>query len=62
MPPHLDQTVRVAIVLDVADPNPDLLFIWAGIRAARLVAELWGKGIDADIVSVEIDGECHYKW
>ncbi|MEW6477762.1 MAG: hypothetical protein AB1679_36415 [Actinomycetota bacterium] len=56
-----DPPTRLTIVLDVDDPNPDLLFIWAGLRAAKLVDELWNNGIHADVVSLDIDGNCHYS-
>lgn len=56
------EPIRVTLALDVDDPNPDLLFIWAGAHAVKLVDELWRNGINADIVSIDIDGNCHYKW
>jgi hypothetical protein len=59
---HPHEAIRVAIVLEIDDPNPDLLFIWAGIRAVELIEELWRHGICADIVSVDVDGDCHYSW
>ncbi len=37
---HRAEPIRLGIVLDVDDTNPDLLFIWAGIRAVKLVEEL----------------------
>lgn len=58
----MNEPTRVTIILDVDDPNPDLLFIWAGLRAVKLVHELWNNGISADVVSLDIDGNCHYRW
>lgn len=57
-----DPPTRLTIVLDIDDPNPDLLFIWAGLRAAKLVQELWNNGIYADVVSLDIDGNRYYSW
>jgi len=51
--------IRIAVVLDVDDANPDLLFIWIGVRAARLVKQLRREGINADLVSVDMDGYPH---
>ena len=56
-----DPPTRLTIVLDVDDPNPDLLFIWAGLRAAKLVQELWNNGIYAGVVSLDVDGNCYYS-
>jgi hypothetical protein len=53
---------RLTIILDVDDPNPDLLFIWAGLRALKFVEELSNNGIAADVVSLDVDGDCHYSW
>lgn len=53
---------RLTIILNVDDPNPDLLFIWAGLHAAKLVQELSNNGIHADVVSIDVDGNCHYSW
>jgi hypothetical protein len=51
--------IRVAIVLDIDDANPDLLYIWISARAARLVEELQQKGINTDLVRVDMDGYPH---
>ena len=51
---------RLTIVLDVNDPNPDLLLIWTAARTVKLIDELWRNGINADIVSIDIDGNRHY--
>jgi hypothetical protein len=51
---------RLTIVLDVNDPNPDLLLIWTAAHTAKLIDELWRNGINANIVSIDIDGNCHY--
>jgi hypothetical protein len=59
---HTTEATRVAIILDIDDTNPDLLFIWAGIRAVKLIDELWRHGITADVVSIDIDGNSHYSW
>lgn len=53
---------RLTIILAVDDPNRDLLFIWASRRAVKLVEELWNNGISADVVSLDVDGNCHYSW
>lgn len=57
----MNEPTRVTIILDVDDPNPDLIFIWAGLRSVRLVEELWNNGISADVVSLDVDGHCHYS-
>ena len=57
-----DPPARLTIILDVDDPNPDLLFIWAGLRALKLVEELWNNGITADVVSLDVNGHCRYSW
>jgi hypothetical protein len=59
---HAPDTTRVAIVLDIDDNNPDLLFVWAGIRAVKLVQELSSHGLNADVVSIDIDGDTHNSW
>lgn len=59
---HPAEATRVAITLDVDDANPDLVFIWAGIRAVKLIEELWRHGIRADLISIDINGDCHYAW
>ena len=51
--------IRIAIVLDVEDVNPDLLLIFITARAVRLVQELQHKGIDTNLVRVDIDGYPH---
>ncbi|HET6664999.1 MAG TPA: hypothetical protein VFG94_12105 [Acidimicrobiales bacterium] len=59
---HPPEPIRLAIVLDVNDHNRDLLFIWAGIRAAKLVHELRGHGVGAEVVSIDIDGDTRHNW
>jgi hypothetical protein len=54
--------IRIAIVLDVDDANPDLLFIWITARAVRLVEELRRKGINTDLVRIDMDGYPHLSW
>jgi hypothetical protein len=54
--------IRVAIVLDIDDANPDLVFTWINARTARLVEELRRKGIDTDLVRVDMDGYPHLSW
>jgi len=56
------EAVRVAIVLDIADPYPELLLLWAGARSAELVTNLRQKGVHADIVRIDIDGYPHLSW
>jgi hypothetical protein len=58
---HID-TVRVEIVLDVDDPNPDILFIWTAARAIKLVEQLRHDGLRADLISIDVDGVHHYSW
>ena len=62
MTDHPPEPIRVAITLDISDHNRDLLFIWAGIRAARLVQELWRNGVGAEVVSIDIDGDTRLSW
>jgi hypothetical protein len=59
---HPPEPIRLAIVLDVNDHNRDLLFIWAGIRAAKLVHELWGHGVGAEVVSIDTDSDTRHSW
>lgn len=59
---HPTEAIRVAITLDVNDHNPDLLFIWAGVHAVKLVQELWGHGVVAELVSIDIDGDTRFSW
>ncbi len=47
--------VRVSFVLDV-DDSPITLYIWAHLVAATLVEELWGHGVVASVVRLDIDG------
>ena len=54
--------IRVAIVLEVSEDNPDLLLIWAGLRATDVVQELWDRGVVADVISIDIDGHTHFSW
>lgn len=54
--------IRVAIALDIDDANPDLLFIFITAHAVRLVEELRRKGINTDLVHVDIDGYPHLSW
>lgn len=58
----MNEPTRVTIILDVDDPNPDLLFIWAGLLALTLVDELCSNGINADVAALDVDGNCHYRW
>ena len=48
-------SVRVGFVLDV-DDSPTTLYIWAHLVAATLVDELWGHGVVATVVRLDIDG------
>jgi hypothetical protein len=54
--------IRVAVVLDVDDANADLLFIWIGVRAVRLIEQLRREGINADLVRIDLDGYPHLSW
>jgi len=54
--------VRVEIVLDVHNANPDLLFMRAAARAIALVVELRRDALRADIVSIDVHGDRHYRW
>ncbi len=56
------EPIRVAIVLDIDDPYPELLLIWAGARSAEMVANLRHRGISADVVRIDIDGYPHLSW
>jgi len=47
--------VRVGFVLEV-DDSPITLYIWAHLVAATLVEELWGHGVAAGVVRIDIDG------
>lgn len=59
---HTPEPIRVAIVLDIADHNHDLLLIWAATRAAKLIQDLWRHGIRAEIVSIDINGDTRFNW
>jgi hypothetical protein len=51
----------MTIVCDINDDNPDLLFICAGVRAIALVRELWHRGVSAEVVSIDIDGDTRFS-
>jgi len=54
------EPTRVTITLDIDEANPDLLLIWAGNRAVKLIDELWHHGLNADTHSININGENHH--
>lgn len=54
--------VRLGIVLDVEDANADLVLMWAGRWAARLVEELQSHGVLADVVGIDVDGHRRFSW
>ena len=61
MTDHTDhQPTRVTIILDIDQASPDLLLIWAANRADKLIDELWHHGLNADIHSININGENHH--
>jgi hypothetical protein len=56
------ERARVAIVLDVDDASPDLLFVCIAAGAVRLVEDLRQKGLDTDLVRIELDGHPELSW
>jgi hypothetical protein len=53
---------RVEIVIDISDPSPELLFIWVAARVVQMMEELRRKGIDSELVRIDVDGVRRYLW